>query len=129
MGIQPYLIASSASAFIAQRLIRLICTECKEEVSDPTGKILPNSGLTSYYQGKGCEACRFTGYKGRSGIYEILTVNDTIRGLILERASSDAIKKEAIRFGMKTLYQDGLQKIAAGLTTPEEILMTTQSET
>jgi len=80
------------------------------------------------YRGKGCEACRLTGYQGRTGIYEILTVNDRIKELIMERASSDALKKEAIRVGMKTLYQDGLKKVAAGLTTSEEVLMTTQAD-
>jgi type II secretory ATPase GspE/PulE/Tfp pilus assembly ATPase PilB-like protein len=128
MGIQPYLIASAAKAFIAQRLVRLICTECKEKVSDPTVSVLPNASLTSYYRGKGCEACRFTGYKGRTAIYEILLVNEAVRELILRRAPSDEIKKEAVQLGMKDLYQDGLKKIAVGLTTPEEIMITTQSE-
>ncbi len=120
MGIQPYLISSSAVAFLAQRLVRLICVECKEKVSE--GPLAP------FYRGKGCEACRFTGYKGRSGIYEILPVGDVIREMILQKTSADVIKKEAMRLGMKTLYQDGLKKIAAGLTTPEEIFMTTQPD-
>ncbi len=128
MGIQPYLIASAARAFIAQRLVRLICTECKEKVSDPPAGVLQEAGLTSYYRGKGCEACRFTGFKGRTAIYEILTVDDRIKELILQKTPSDVIKKEAVRLGMKTLYQDGLKKIALGLTTPEEIMITTQSE-
>lgn len=128
MGIQPYLIASSTVAFIAQRLVRLICSECKEKVTDSHVELLPKGALTSYYRGKGCEECRFLGYKGRTAIYEILVVDDAIRELILQKASSDVIKREAIRLGMKTLYQDGLKKIEAGLTTPEELLMTTQSE-
>ena len=112
MGIQPYLIASAARAFIAQRLVRLICTECREKVSDPPAGVLQEAGLTSYYRGKGCEACRFTGFKGRTAIYEILTVDDRIKELILQKTPSDVIKKEAVRLGMKTLYQDGLKKIA-----------------
>ncbi len=128
MGIQPYLITSSAVAFIAQRLVRLICSECKEKVSGGPVELLPKSSLTSHYRGKGCEACRFTGYKGRTAIYEILTVDERIKELILEKAPSDVIKKEAVRTGMKTLYQDGLKKIQAGLTTPEELLLTTQPE-
>src|SRR5438445_151948 len=129
MGIPPYLITSAATAFIAQRLVRLICTQCRHEVSDPTmARVLVGGGPISSYRGKGCEACRFTGYQGRAGIYEILTVNDRIRELLLEKASSDILKKEAIRLGMKTLYQDGLKKIAAGLTTSEEVLMTTQAD-
>jgi len=128
MGIQPYLITSSARAFIAQRLVRLICTECKEKVSDGARGLLLKGALNSYCRGKGCEACRFTGYQGRTAIYEILLVNDGIRELILRMAPSDEIKKEALRLGMKTLHQDGLKKIALGLTTPDEILMATQSE-
>jgi type IV pilus assembly protein PilB len=126
MGIQPYLITSAAKAFIAQRLVRLLCTECREKVSAGTANVPPDASLTSYYRRKGCEACRFSGYKGRTAIYEILTVDDKIRELILQKTSSDVIKKEAVRLGMRTLYQDGLRKVAAGLTTSEEILMTTR---
>jgi general secretion pathway protein E len=128
MGIQPYLIASAARAIIAQRLVRLICSECKEKVSDDAQGILPNYDLSFYYRGKGCEACRFTGHNGRTAVYEILLINEAIRELILRKASSNEIKSEAIRMGMKTLYQDGLRKVALGHTTPEEIMMTTQSE-
>ena len=128
MGIQPYLIASAARAIIAQRLVRLICSECKEKVSGDSQGILPNYDQSFYYRGKGCEACRFTGYNGRTAIYEILLINEAIREMILQRASSNEIKKEAARLGMKTLYQDGLKKVALGLTTPGEIMMTTQSE-
>ena len=126
MGIQPYLITSAARAFIAQRLVRVLCTECREKVSTTTASVLPGSSLTSYFQRKGCEAYRFTGYNGRTAIYEILIVDDRIRELILQKAPSDVIKKEAVRLGMKTLYQDGLRKVAAGLTTSEEVLMTTE---
>ena len=128
MGIQPYLIASAARAIIAQRLVRLVCSECKEKVSVDAQGLLPNYDQTFYYRGKGCEACRFTGHNGRTAIYEILLINEAIREMILQRASSNEIKKEAARLGMKTLYQDGLKKVALGLTTPEEIMMSTQSE-
>ncbi len=128
MGIQPYLIASAARAIIAQRLVRLVCSECKEKVSVDAQGLLPNYDQTFYYRGKGCEACRFTGHNGRTAIYEILLINEPIREMILQRASSNEIKKEAARLGMKTLYQDGLKKVALGLTTPEEIMMSTQSE-
>jgi type II secretory ATPase GspE/PulE/Tfp pilus assembly ATPase PilB-like protein len=128
MGIQPYLIASAARAIIAQRLVRLICSECKEKVSGDAQGILPNYDQSFYYRGKGCEVCRFTGYNGRTAIYEILLINEAIRELILRKASSNEIKSEAIRMGMNILYQDGLRKVALGLTTPGEIMMTTQSE-
>jgi len=128
MGIQPYLIASAARAIIAQRLVRLICSECKEKVPGDAQGILPNYEQSFYYRGKGCEVCRFTGYNGRTAIYEILLINEAIRELILRKASSNEIKSEANRVGMKTLYEDGLKKVALGLTTPGEIMMTTQSE-
>lgn len=128
MGIQPYLITSAANAFIAQRLVRLICTECREKVSHPPETVLPSAPVTTHYRGRGCEACRFTGYKGRTGIYEILIVDETIKELILQKAPSDVIKKEALRLGMKTLYRDGLKKVEAGLTTADEILMATQAD-
>jgi type II secretory ATPase GspE/PulE/Tfp pilus assembly ATPase PilB-like protein len=129
MGIPPYLVTSAATAFIAQRLVRLICKECRQEVSDPTTpRLLVGGEPIASYRGKGCEACRSTGYQGRTAIYEILTVNDRIRELILEKTSADVIKKEAVRSGLKTLYQDGVQKVAAGLTTAEEVLMTTQAD-
>ena len=128
MGIQPYLIASATRAIVAQRLVRLICSECRQESGEKSMGIPCNEMEGVAYQGKGCESCRFTGYKGRTAIYEILSINDSIRELILRKASSNEIKKEAVRQGMKTLYQDGLKKIALGLTTPEEIMLTTQSE-
>ncbi|NIO09514.1 MAG: type II secretion system protein GspE, partial [Deltaproteobacteria bacterium] len=128
MGIQPYLIASAARAFIAQRLVRLVCRECKEKVPMDGQVMLPNYEESFYFQGKGCETCRFTGYNGRTAIYEILMISEPIRELILRKASSNEIKNEAIRRGMKTLYQDGLKKIASGLTTPSEIMLMTQAE-
>ena len=128
MGIQPYLIVSAARAIIAQRLVRLICPDCKEEVHDASFSMVLNGGSTTYYKGRGCEACRFTGHRGRTAVYEILLVTDAIRELILRKASASEIKKEAVRLGMKTLYQHGLQKVALGETTPEEIMMITQSE-
>ena len=128
MGIQPYLIASAARAIIAQRLVRRICSECKEKVSGDAQGLLPNYDQSFYYQGKGCEACRFTGYNGRTAIYEILLINEAIRELILRKASSNEIKSEAMRLGMRTLYYDGLRKVALGVTTPGEIMMTTQTD-
>jgi type II secretion system protein E len=125
MGVQPYLLTSAAKAFIAQRLVRLLCIECREKVP-PAAATPGDGGPVPLYRRKGCELCRFTGYKGRTAIYELLTVDDRIRELILQKVSADVIKKEAVRQGMKTLYQDGLRKVAAGLTTSEEILMTTR---
>jgi type IV pilus assembly protein PilB len=128
MGIPPYLITSAATAFLAQRLVRLICPECRYEVTDPAARLLLGGRPIPTYRGKGCESCRFSGFQGRTAIYEILTIHDSIRELILQKASAEVIKKQAIRLGMSTLYQDGLRKVAAGLTRSEEVLMTTQAD-
>lgn len=137
IGVEPYLLASSVEAFIAQRLVRLICPECKAEdisTSAEIKKIMAKDlGLQApeaikVFRGKGCSQCNFTGFLGRTAIYEILLVDSEIRDLILKKASSEEIKKLALRKGMRTLRQDGWQKVFNGLTTPEEILKVTTSE-
>ena len=125
MGIEPFLVASSVLCFIAQRLVRVICTECKEPVrADPSLKAqFQVSDLpVALFRGLGCQACKGAGYKGRTAIYEFLTVTDAIQSLILKRASSHEIKQAAVREGMRTLRQDGWSKILQGLTTPQEVL-------
>lgn len=129
MGAEGYLLASTLNLAIAQRLVRRICQNCIEEVAPPKeivehfGRIL-NKNLTAqkFYKGKGCEKCRLSGFKGRIGIYEILENNEEIRTLTLKKASSDDIEKAAIKNGMITMLDDGLNKIGAGLTTIEEVL-------
>ncbi len=132
MGIDPFLITSSVEAFIAQRLVRVICSECKEEVTGETidiGEAIPDIDSTKpFYRGKGCTACNNTGYKGRAAIYEILVANEAIRKMILEKASSDAIERKARELGMKSLVQSGWEKVFAGVTTPEEVRRVTQIE-
>lgn len=130
MGIEPFLCASSVDAAIAQRLVRNICTKCKEEYSPPKELIIrvgldPNKNI-KFYHGKGCKHCRGTGYSGRTGIYELLLMDDTIRDLVLKRASSLEIKAAAIKAGMKTLRDDGLLKVLDGITTIEEVMRVTQ---
>jgi type II secretory ATPase GspE/PulE/Tfp pilus assembly ATPase PilB-like protein len=132
IGIEPYLIASSVNAFIAQRLVRMICKNCKKEVKIKNDKFKID-GITlgkeiTAYKGMGCKACNNTGYMGRTGIYEILLVNEEIKKLIVEKAPSDIIKKMAIDLGMHTLLQDGWNKILAGDTTIEEIIRVVQLE-
>lgn len=135
MGIAPFLAASSLECLIAQRLVRIICPECKMAVKLPK-EILKQiekdiefyHGSGEFYAGKGCEACRFTCYNGRTGIHEILFVTESIRKLILNHASSQQIKQEAVCAGMRTLRQDGLQKFLAGITTFEEVMRVTQEE-
>jgi type II secretory ATPase GspE/PulE/Tfp pilus assembly ATPase PilB-like protein len=134
MGVEPFLVSSSVECFIAQRLVRLICPKCKNKVT-PRQEIMRDFGAVdvdisqvTFYEGKGCEFCKFTGYKGRTGIYEFLAVNDQIREMILQRTSSNLIKKKAIELGMRTLRQDGWDKVKRGLTTISEVIRVTQQE-
>ncbi|MDP3730116.1 MAG: ATPase, T2SS/T4P/T4SS family [Candidatus Omnitrophota bacterium] len=134
MGVEPFLVASAVECFIAQRLVRVICDKCKREFK-PDKEILKELGVSrlnlskvKLYEGKGCESCRFTGYKGRTAIYEILVMSEPIRELVLKRSSSDQIKKKALSLGMRTLRQDGWEKIKAGITTPGEVIRVTQEE-
>ena len=135
MGIEPFLVSSSLECLMAQRLVRLICPKCKTPVKSKheilqhlKGEIEVDPERQEIYEGKGCPECRFTGYRGRTGIYEILMITEPIRELILERASSQQIKQKAISQGMRTLRQDGLQKVFKGLTTFNELVRVTQQE-
>lgn len=131
IGVDPYLVASSVGAFIAQRLVRLICPECRQEDNEAWPELkeqiakelgYDDSGKIRFYRGKGCAACNFTGFFGRTAIYEILLINESIKEKILEQVSSDQIKRLAIANGMRTLRQSGWVKVMEGLTTPDEIL-------
>ncbi len=135
MGLEPYLVASSVQAFIAQRLVRTVCPDCKTKVAlkdvmkdkAPTRESFEKIEKPEFiYKGKGCEACKFTGYRGRIAIYEILLINEAIRQAVIDKISSTQIKKIAIEAGMRTLLQEGWAKIAAGLTTPEEVMRVTE---
>jgi len=136
IGVEPYLLASSVEAFIAQRLIRVICPECKYEdkaapleLKDLIAKDLElKSTEVKIFRGKGCPNCNFTGFFGRTAIYEILPVDEAIKDLIVKKTPSDQIKKIAITRGMRTLRQDGWQKVISGLTTPEEVMKVTSQE-
>ncbi len=134
MGIEPFLVSSAVECFIAQRLVRVVCDHCKQP-AHPSAEVLAELGVPeanrhdlALVEGKGCEACRFTGYKGRTAIYEILEMSDPLRKLVLNKASSDQIRKKAIALGMRTLRQDGWEKILKGITTPEEVIRVTQQE-
>jgi len=135
MGVEPFLVASSVNAFVAQRLVRVICPRCKVEMR-PDREMLNELGVSAkvelskikIYKGKGCENCRHIGYKGRTAIYEILVVTDAIRDLILKRSASEQIKNKAIQQNMRTLRQDGWEKIKMGITTPEEVIRVTQGD-
>ncbi len=132
MEIEPFLVASVVRAIVAQRLIRVICSECKEGYV-PEPEMLKEVGITpeqlkggKVYRGKGCPACSGTGYRGRTGIYEILLVSETIRQLIMKKADSVSIGRQAVEEGMKTLREDGARKIIEGITALEEVVRVTQ---
>jgi type IV pilus assembly protein PilB len=133
IGIKPYLISSALILIQAQRLLRRICSKCKEPV-EVSKKLLEDTGIDKdafpdgkVYKGKGCSNCNQTGYKGRIGIYEIMRISPKIRNLILNNASSDNIARQAIKEGMKTLRDDGIDKIKNGVTTIEELMRETAS--
>ena len=131
MGIEPFLVATSVNLIAAQRLVRRICTNCKEELDVPEQALI-DAGFTpeevkktKIYHGKGCNTCNKGGYKGRTALYEVMEINDELRELILVGASALELKKKAIEQGMITLRRSGLIKVAAGWTTMEEVLRET----
>jgi general secretion pathway protein E len=131
MGVESYLISSSLLGVQAQRLVRQVCKHCKEEseITDIEIKLLEleNSNIHRIYHGKGCEHCGNTGYQGRIGLYELLILSDAIRNLVNSGADASSIRQQAIKEGMQTLRQDALEKLAKGLTTPEEVVRVTRA--
>lgn len=134
MGVEPFLVASSVVGIMAQRLVRTICPNCKESYK-PTREELAEVGLRPEqlvdgvcYRGAGCSECQTTGYKGRTGIYELLLISDKVRQLILKNTDSNTIKKQAVAEGMTSLRDDGADKVLAGETTIEEVLRVTQED-
>jgi len=138
MGIEPFLVASSLTAILAQRLVRRVCQDCRKPY-EPTDEELREIGLnraelkkrygvTQVYKSNGCAACNRGGYRGRTGIYEFLLVDDDIRQLVLKNVDSSSIKKSAIAKGMTTLLDDGARKVAMGETTIAEVLSVTQED-
>ena len=133
MGIEPFLVASSVVAIIAQRLVRQVCTACRKPYV-PTDeelirlRVIPSVDRPKLYRGMGCAACTQTGYHGRTGIYEFLLVDDDIRKLIAAKADSTTIQKAAVAKGMSTLREEGAAKVLQGATTTEEVVRITQQE-
>jgi general secretion pathway protein E len=134
MGVESFLISSSVLAMMAQRLVRILCQDCREPV-EPSLDTLRELGLTTetyartggqFYRAKGCPTCHGTGYRGRTGIYELLVMDDAVRALIMQQANANAIKAAAMERGMRTLLQDGVRKVLQGRTTAEEVLRVTQ---
>jgi len=134
MGVKPFLVASAIQAVIAQRLVRTICKECKESYEvDPL--VIRDLGFDpdeykghSFYRGKGCETCNYTGYKGRTAIHEVMENSDEIRDLVLRNSTSDEIRKTARKQGMRTLREDGWLKVLRGNTTVVEVARITAGD-
>ncbi len=133
MGIEPFLVTSSIVAIIAQRLVRVLCPHCKE-IYTPDEETLANLDLhqsvlqdNTFYRKKGCNLCMQTGFHGRSAIFEIMVVDDNMKRLVLKTSDATQINELAIKQGMITLRQDGIQKVMAGITTTEEVLRVTRS--
>lgn len=135
MGIEPFLVSSSLVCLVAQRLVRLICPKCKKPdkskkdiISQIRGELDFDTKEAQISEGEGCQECRFTGFKGRTGIYEILRISQPIRELVLKGTSSQQIRKQAVSEGMRTLRHDGLRKVISGLTTYTEVMRVTQED-
>jgi type II secretory ATPase GspE/PulE/Tfp pilus assembly ATPase PilB-like protein len=130
IGIDSYLIAASLNAVLAQRLVRKICPKCKKKykVPEKMREYMKRSGIkgTNFYHGAGCEACRDSGYIGRVGIYEMLVIDDTLRGMINKDSSVNNMRKVFHKSGSHSLFDDGLVKVNRGLTTIEEVLRVTE---
>ncbi len=134
IGVKPFLVSSSVRAVMAQRLVRKICSKCAQPYQ-PSEDELRSMNLdptrlteTNFQKGRGCDACRGTGYRGRMGIFEIFTVDDEIRNLINDKASVSLIRQRARDLGMRTLREDGIRKAVAGMSTPEEIITATMGD-
>jgi type II secretory ATPase GspE/PulE/Tfp pilus assembly ATPase PilB-like protein len=134
MGIEPFLVASTVNVAIGQRLVRKICPKCIQsyevhpedlETKIPLSvieKMSHGRELIQIYKGKGCALCHDTGYHGRTGIFEVLEMKDNIRELIMKNANADTIRNTAIKNGMKTMFDDALEKVISGVTTLDEML-------
>lgn len=135
MGIEPFLVSSSVLGVMAQRLIRRVCQACRQRYQ-PKEQEIREIGLSPeavagrpfYRSGPGCDSCNYKGYRGRTGIHELLPLTDALRTLVMQRADAATIRREAQQKGMLTLRDDGAEKVLAGLTTVEEVLRVTQEE-
>ncbi|MGH7182732.1 MAG: type II secretion system ATPase GspE [Nitrospiraceae bacterium] len=133
MGIEPFLVASSVVAILAQRLLRQVCSDCKQPYHPDDEElirlsIVPPKVRPTFYRGVGCPACSQTGYRGRTGIFELLVLDDEIRRLIGNKADSSSIRQAAVAKGMVTLKDEGAEKVFHGVTTTEELMRITQQE-
>jgi general secretion pathway protein E/type IV pilus assembly protein PilB len=134
IGVKPFLVASSLKAVMAQRLVRKLCSKCKQPY-EPTESELQLLGIkpsqiteANFMQANGCEACLGSGYKGRLGIFEIFVLNDEARRMITENASHAELRARARQLGMRTLREDGIRKVLAGITSVAEVISATMGD-
>jgi len=133
MGVEPFLVGSSLVGVLAQRLVRVLCMECREPYT-PTSEELREADIEddgtpiTLYRGKGCATCAHTGYQGRLGIFELMLVEDSIRAMVSKNVDAKTIKKQAVKRGMGTLRQDGARKVLQGITSMAELLRATEEE-
>jgi type IV pilus assembly protein PilB len=121
MGVEPFVVASSINCVVAQRLARRVCTTCRRAVSVRGDLVGSDAGELQIYESAGCLRCRNTGYTGRVGLFEVMSVTDEIRTLIAERATARAIARLAEAQGMQSMYADGMSKVRDGATTLAEL--------
>ena len=134
IGVKPFLVASSVRAILAQRLVRKVCPKCTTAYT-PTEEEVRALNISAaqletatFRHGVGCEYCRKTGYKGRAGIFEIFVIDDEIRSMINDGQSPGVLRHRARALGMRTMREDGIRKVLAGMTTPEEVISTTMGD-
>jgi type IV pilus assembly protein PilB len=131
MGIEPFLVANSVHLVVAQRLVRRVCEQCREQYDVPEPKLIEagfnpaDAATVRPWRGRGCDRCSGSGYKGRVGVFEVLEMTETLRDLIVGNAATNDVRKAAIGEGMVTLRQAGLQKVRDGVTTIEEVVRET----
>jgi general secretion pathway protein E/type IV pilus assembly protein PilB len=131
MGIEPFLVASTVEGVMAQRLVRTICKDCKEEYEPhewPADFPHEGTGRPKLWHGKGCRACRQSGFRGRTGIYELMVTGDSIRDMVVQRVNASVVRKQALKEGMITLRQDGWRKVQQGVTTIDEVARVTAGD-
>ena len=133
MGVEPFLVGSSLVAVLAQRLVRVLCKSCKEAYTTTDDEmreigIKPPGRPVTLYRGVGCPACSHTGYRSRVGIFELMQIDDEIRGLLSQNVDAKTIKATAMRKGMGTLRADGARKVLAGTTSVSEVIRATEEE-
>jgi general secretion pathway protein E/type IV pilus assembly protein PilB len=134
IGVKPFLVASSVRAIMAQRLVRKVCSNCKEPYMPSEAEIRALNITASqmeganFAKGRGCDRCRGTGYKGRAGIFEIFIIDDEIRTMINDRQPPGVLRTRARALGMRTLREDGIRKVLVGMTTPDEVITSTMND-